>query len=196
MPDTFQGIFVMPKNYKKRGCRPIPDDFLIFAPEKPQHILMKHYKASYKTISKWQKETGVAKCPPPPPPPAPRRPIPNCFADRVRNSFFNDLVTYYKTSENTIRRWLKETGLKPGRTRLSRGLDKAGRPFVARIATFASKSIYDEAADTLRKERWIVYRCTHKGVYAKSGNHWRIGNLVITSEELIERAERIRRRAA
>lgn len=186
----------MTQSNKKRACRPVPDDFLTFAPRKPQHILMKHYGASYRTISKWQKETGVERCPPSVPPPAPRRPVPDCFFDRVRNSYFIDLVRYYKASEQTIRRWLKETGLKPGKTIYSRGLDKAGRPYVAKISTFNSKSIYDEAADTLRRKGWIVYRCTHKGIYLKSGNHWRIGNLVITSDELLERANRIRSKAA
>lgn len=186
----------MTQNYKQRSRKPVPDDFLTFAPLKPQHILMKHYGASYKTIARWQKETGVPKCPPPPPPPAKRRPLPNDFADKVRSSYFNDLVRYYKASEATVRRWLKETGLKPGRTIYSRGLDKAGRPYVAKISGFNSKSIYDEAADTLRRKGWIVYRCTHKGIYLKGGNHWRIGNLVITGDELLERADRIRNKAA
>lgn len=186
----------MTQNYKQRAVRPVPEDFLTFAPLKPQRLLMKHYKASYGTVARWQKETGVPLCPSPPPPPAKRRPIPDCFADRVRNSYVHDLARYYKASDETVNRWLRETGLKAGKTVRTRGLDKAGRPYVAKVSGFNSKSIYDEAADVLRRERWIVYRCTHKGIYLKSGNHWRIGNLVITGEELLERAERIRNKAA
>lgn len=175
--------------------RPIPDDFKQFAPGKAQHELMRHYRASQRTVSAWQQQAGIAKKNNPPPP-APRRPVPDCFKERVRISYLNDLSRYYKASEKTVRRWLAEVGMKPGKSVARRGLDKAGRPYVASVSGFASKSIYDEAADTLRRERWIVYRCTHKGAYLKKGNYWRVGNLVITPEELLERAERIRRRAA
>ena len=188
----------MTKTKKPEGTpqRPVPDDFLTFAPGVQQYILMKHYKASYRTVAHWQKITGVPKCPPPPPPPARRRPIPDGFAEKVRSSYFNDLVKYYKASGDTVRRWLAEVGMEPGRKPGNRGLDRAGRPYVAKVCGFVTKSIYDEAADVLRRERWIVYRCTHKGICMKSGNHWRVGNLVVTPEELLERAERVRRKSA
>ncbi len=59
-----------------------------------------------------------------------------------------------------------------------------------------ASSIYDEAAGVIQRERFAVYRCEDNGKANPNGKFWRVGNVVLTPDELLERAERYRRRAA
>ena len=176
--------------------RPVPADFLQVAPGKPQNWLKQHYRTSLKCVVRWQKETGVERCNGGPPPPKARRPVPDDFAEIARTRYFNDLIKHYRTGQNVVRRWIKESGVQPGKKLAANLLERAGQPWVSKLTDMRQKTIYDDAADELRRNRWIVYRCTHKGVYSKKGDYWRVGNIVCTPDELLQRADRARRKAA
>lgn len=176
--------------------RPVPDDFLQVAPGKTQSWLKKHYRTSIKAVVRWQNETGVEKCKGPPPPPKPRREVPDDLAEVARTRYLHEIIKYYRTSEKVLRRWMKETGIQPGKRLVMNTLERAGQPWASKLTDMRQKTIYDDAADELRRHRWIVYRCTHKGVYARKGDYWRVGQVICTPDELLERAERARRKAA
>lgn len=176
--------------------RPVPDDFLEVAPGKPQNWLKQYYRTSLKCVIRWQQETGVMKCTGSLPPPKPKREVPDDLAEVARSRYLHEIVKYYRTSEKVLRRWMKETGIKPGKRLSANLLERAGQPWVSKLTDMRQKNIYDDAADELRRHRWIVYRCTHKGVYARKGDYWRVGQIVCTPDELLERADRARRKAA
>lgn len=176
--------------------RPVPDDFLQVAPGKTQNWLKQHYRTSTKCVVRWQNETGVEKSKGTPPPPKPKREAPEDLAEVARSRYLHEIIKYYRTSEKVLRRWMRETGIKPGKRLAKNTLERAGQPWVSKLTDMRQKNIYDEAADELRRHRWIVYRCTHKGVYARKGGYWRVGQIVCTPEELLERADRARRKAA
>jgi hypothetical protein len=53
-----------------------------------------------------------------------------------------------------------------------------------------------QAADVLRRDRWIVFKANDKGRQDAAGKFWVCGRSLLTGEELIERAERAARRLA
>lgn len=57
-------------------------------------------------------------------------------------------------------------------------------------------SMFDEAADALRRERFVVFRCDDRGRADQKGEFWRLGNTLLTPDELLQRAEKYRRKVA
>jgi hypothetical protein len=171
--------------------------------------LAEHYGVSTKMILSWARAIGVK-------PKVPRqvstRPVPLDFTDNASRETIWGLRKIYGCGEKTIERWLAETGVKaqiyipvpPVNTRRPK-LQKQqnGKISVSRMGSaervFHGKKLssdHDVAADTLRRERWIVYRCDDRGRAAENGKFWRCGNLVLTPDELLAKAARYERQAA
>lgn len=180
---------------------PPPDDFRAQAAKLYPEQLKRHYGRSSNTISRWLDECGIV--------PVngftmPRRDAPADFTALAPTMTKTALKDHYRADIRTIGRWYAETGadrliVKPapptGRRRgaynMTPSLSRAGGNLsITRILT-----IHDQAADTLRRERWAVYRCTEKGKADFKGAFWRVGNVVCAPDELLERAARAERRA-
>lgn len=56
-------------------------------------------------------------------------------------------------------------------------------------------SPHGRAQEILQADRWVVYRCNENGKADVAGKFWFCGSRVITGQELLERAERVARRA-
>lgn len=175
--------------------RDIPEDWMAFAPGKSITELKKHYQASTRLIAKWRKLTGVAgatmKAPP-----IRLRPIPDDFEDMCQRKTKRQLAIHYQTGGETITRWLTATGCQAKVYTGQGQLNQMGRNKIAQLVPIRTKSMFDEAADVLRRERWVVFRCNHKGEYMQAGDWWRVGNIICTSDELLQRADRYRSKAA
>lgn len=175
--------------------RPVPSDFLEFAPGKSTKQLKEYYKVSVRVIVRWRKETGVPGAAMSPPP-LRHRPLPDDFEEQCLRKTKGQLILHYKTNRDVVTRWLTETGFEP---RIYSGvgqISKMGRYKPCQVVQFHTKSMMDEAADILRRERWIVFRCNRKGEYAQAGEWWRVGNVICTTDELMQRADRYRSKAA
>jgi hypothetical protein len=118
-------------------------------------------------------------------------------------------MKHYRVHHGCMNRWIEETGIepkvfvpcypepkpRPSRARQAKNLGQMGGGLVIRHDNRV-KSMFDHAADTLRAERWVVHRCNERGAYAEKGELWRVGNVVLTPDELLQRADRYRKVAA
>ena len=168
--------------------------------------LADHYGVGVRLVAKWTKLIGVKFKQ------ATARPVPLDFTDNARVQTVWGLRKIYGCGEKTIDRWLAETGVKAQKyipippisaRRATRQKVKRNRVTTARMGKVQpvfhgkqSASNYDIAADTLRRERWIVYRCNDKGLAAEKGKFWRCGTLVLTPDELLAKAARYERMVA
>ncbi len=184
------------------GCslRPVPDDFAQVAPTMFQSKLAKHYKTSEIAVKRWIKETGVKPMKGDNPSKFKALPVPDDFAELAPTMFNAELARHYGSSYKTIRRWLTEAGVeakhyKPRPQRGSKAARSMANILPRQIIKTNVKSIYDEAADALRRERFPVNRCNEKGSFNPKGKFWRVGWSVLTGDELLERAARYRRAA-
>ena len=170
---------------------PVPADFAKLAPTMMRKDLKAHYRVAHDTLSRWYREANAAKkCPA-------QRSVPEDFADRAAKMTKTGLVDFYKTGRGTVERWVKETGVRPllfnphvGHPGMWRTRNNI-TPFMNRRPA----SIFDDAADILRRFG-PVYRCTEKGVGDHAGKFWRIGNVVVTPDELLQRADAKRAKVA
>lgn len=182
--------------------RHAPKDFALIAARMTGKELRAHYGINQAMMTRWIKETGIK---PFRLPPINRLPVPDDFAAIAPTMHKGALLRHYGVAQHeTIDRWIRESGVKPaafvpvyapkqpgkGNLRPSRGNGKSN------VATLRVKSLYDEAADELRRNRWQVNRCDEKGVYAEGGRFWRVGTVICTPDELLARAERAARKAA
>ncbi len=127
---------------------------------------------------------------------------PEGFAQAWKGNTRPALMARYGVNENTIARWVKETGLKRRENTIPRPRAIAnretadhGRGFRATmVADFREDTAASRAAEVMRQERWIVYRCDNAGNARQGGAFWRLGTGVRTDAELIERAERVQQR--
>ena len=106
-----------------------------------------------------------------------------------------------------VKRWIGETEIEPvpfnrqgiipvnRKPKSERAFKVMGSPHKAIINT-RPRSIWDDAADVLRAERWVVYRSDEKGKADQKGRYWRAGMVILTPDDLLARADRYRRRAA
>lgn len=119
------------------------------------------------------------------------RPIPSDFAQMAAVMTKADLQKHYRVMwSGTIDRWLKDTG-----TQAKQYIPKAnpihamGRPKPS-FQLSKQKNDYEVAADTLRRQRFLVNRCNEDGSYNLNGKYWRVGRNVITADELMHKASR------
>lgn len=192
--------------------RPMPDDFL-------DHIhrsygqLARHYAAGYSTLCRWIRESGIDRSHVVP---DRKTPLPEDYVTRTARLSERAAARLCGASKDTIKRWDSETGIiRPKRSpRKSRAVVKEGPVRrVSTVPTFMTQPVdrpyvdispAGQAADYMR--HFIpVYRCTALGRAVdalidgkpnRDATHWRCGNAIVTSAELIERAESKRRREA
>jgi hypothetical protein len=178
--------------------RPMPADFAAVAPTKTFLQLRLHYRAGAGVISRWLSEAGVECLRVRPswelvPPPAD-------FAEIAPTMTRSELTRHYDASQRAVRRWLKTTGIEPAkRSSAVTGYRKAPvaqkRNWIRRDLVISQNhvtrddSLEGRAADHLRAFA-PVYRCDERGRFAGGGPSWRYGSVVITGEELVERAIR------
>lgn len=185
--------------------RPVPDDFTTIAPTMAISKLVDRYQTGQNVVRRWIAETGVqpAKRPKSIPPMRPKIPAPADFCEVAPTMMVAEMVRHYGRYERVIKRWLKEAGISakpreprtpPRKIRVTGGmrLTVPGQ----NISNIRTQSIYDEAAGVIQRERFAVYRCDERGRADFKGAFWRVGTAVLTPAELLERAERYRRRAA
>ena len=193
----------------KLAKRTVPADFREVGPTMGKKDLQRHYATNHRTITRWFAETGAAHYN------AYNltQPIPDDFAENAKVLIITELRKHYGGGHKKIERWLNLLGIEPLRAVHPGPKKRADMPQRHRPAThninrmgtsyigivdrgIRTRSIHDEAADVLRRERWVVYRSTDKGRADHKGEFWRVGNTVLTPDELLQRAERYRSAAA
>lgn len=182
---------------KGTNCRPVPQDYTQLAPTMGLVALAKHYRTGEKTVHRWAEKTGVH------PYVIVLRPAPSDWAELAPTMGLLALTRHYKTNHRIIKRWAKETGIEPKpyvptppKPRAPKSVRKVARirPGDFQIARTRVTTIYDDAANTLRAYA-AVYRCNDRGGFDERGKFWRMGNVVMTPSELLERAARYRKAA-
>jgi len=189
-----------PEKTERREPVPPPADLAEMAKTRNKTMLRQHYGIGENRLETWLKLTGVE--------PARnlcirRRHLPDDFAELAETMTAAKLAKHYKVDWTTVRRWKQETGIEtaaPVRTQQNNRLPSnafafkgsAAIPIVRDTRLF---TLYDQAADTLRRERWAVHRCDDRGRYDEKGKLWRVGNVICTPDELLARAARYGRAA-
>lgn len=142
--------------------------------------------------------------------------IPPNFALFWQTKTQKQLGRHYAVSNMAIAHWVRALGLKrpvkeqppkyppvasrrsargaPCKTKNVSGVP--GHKYAPFSVGFRDASAPGQAADTLRRDGWKVHRCNAAGIYDPAGSMWQCGRLLITTEELIERADRLMRKAA
>ena len=185
--------------------RPIPDDFVALAPTLSKQAALKHWSVAFATLQRWEQETGsmcqrYLR---------PMRQPPENWAGLCAEHTTAELIRILKMDRKVINRIASETGISPKPYKAPTRPDarKAARSITVRPnlgqmgmtrgfhGDNRVKSLWDDAADTLRAERWAVYRCLPSGRYCATGDLWRVGNVVLTPDELLRRADKYRRAA-
>lgn len=178
--------------------RPAPDDFSAMAATMTRRALCAHYRTSNRTILRWFFEKQVPRKVPVS---HNRRPIPDDFATIAPTMTHNALSGHYGCMRETVSRWMQESGI------ACLPFDRTKPRFVpgtrhnvlrlphGHLAQTRVTSLYDDAADVLRRERFPVNRCNDKGVFDFAGKYWRVGWSIISPEELLQRAAKYRKAA-
>lgn len=180
------------------GVRPVPADFAQVAPTMVLSKLAAHYKTGQKAVKRWVMETGIQALPHSNP--AKFKSAPAGFAELAPTMFKSELAQHYRSSFKTVCRWLSETGvqskqLPPSQPKTQKAARSMANILPRQIVPTRVYTLYDEAADTLRRERFPVYRCDKMGRFDPKGKLWRVGRSVHTGDQLLERAARYRRAA-
>ncbi len=188
-----------------RKNRPIPDDFRELALTMPRYKLALHYVVAQRTIQLWFQKLGIEgkwqniaaeKT---------RRPAPADLAQVAPTMTRNALCKHYHCSDRVLLRWLSEAGIQcqiyaptpPRRDKApARPKPVHNTPPRQRVIATTSKTLYDCAADTLRRERFHVHRCNERGGFDLKGKFWRCGYSILTNDELLARAAKYEQRAA
>lgn len=165
--------------------RHMPDDFVEMKPQFSSiRQMTRHWRASEKTIRRWIAETGVPHKPSAQTPTL--RPVPDDFAAICPTMTKAKLKVHYRTSDPVLERWIIETGAKP-KTH-SRGYFKMPRTGGQPIPPPKRENQYDLAAEYLRKFM-PVSSCDHYGKWRLNGSHYRVGNTVMTPDEMMAKSE-------
>lgn len=177
----------------------IPADFAEQVDRSNLSQLMTHYCVGEQRIKSWAKRAGIqikmnlnSR----------RRAMPDDFADMAPTMPKNGLMKHYRADITTIRRWIEESGVDamvytppPPPPRQARGFVFGGHARNQITRDLRQVTMYDEAADVLR-HHFVVFRCDERGRADQKGEHWRLGNTLLTPDDLLQRADRYRRRAA
>lgn len=204
---------VRPSLVGGRLKRDIPADFASMSAKHTNVELMAIYSCGSSTIARWRKESGAER--------RDKMQVPADFAVVWRTKSIIQLAAHYGRNHSTISAWIKRLGLsrprgrtltqqvrrpvasaKPKAVEFSRAAPPKRfiKPDAFRTAAVdrVQRDMSDagRAADTLRRDRWTVFRCDVSGKANPDGTHWLCGRIVCTSAELIERAERAAQRMA
>jgi hypothetical protein len=179
----------------------MPADFIEVCRTLSVHQLVDHYRTRPKAVMRWYREAGIEPNFIKPGRPRHQIPPPDDLAEVCRTTHRSGLMRHYQLSQKVIDRWLKLTGLRPAGYVKTVSKSQPGQGMVIRnsygnLSQTRVSSIYDDAADVLRRERFKVNRCNDVGIYAQTGEYWRVGWTVLTGDELLARADRYRSRAA
>lgn len=176
----------------------MPADFAEQAKIKCRYQLVKHYRTSDKAVGRWIDESGIQ------PLKVIMRPVPVDWEQLCATHTAADLTRLLQADIKVIKRWISETEIEPVPyerkgvipvNRKPQAFKQLGTPHKA-IIRDKPRSIWDDAADVLRAERWAVFRCDEKGKADQKGRYWRAGMVILTPDDLLARADRYRRRAA
>lgn len=183
---------------------PIPADLAEQAAKVHIAALARHYDVGEKVVVRWLGLTGV-KAAKPAPEANPRfRATPQDFLEQAGQLTLTGLRYHYDVSPETIKRWCRETGARPQRPiRIPPPPPKPRKATVHTMgissnitASRRASTVHDIAADTLRRERFPVYRCDERGRADIAGTFWRVGMTVLDDDQLLAKAARYERRAA
>lgn len=187
-----------PQKHKKKPPQPAPEGFVEIAGMQSIKQLCEAFGKGPKVIIRWRRENGITAFRPTPTKllPKPRIAIPEDFEETARRMTANALKDHYRRSGNTILRWIAETGVTPpaGARKLVQFIRPANNKQYTgdyREDSEAGRAQYD-----LQRDGWTVYRCNDTGRQSQGGKFWRCGRNIVTDAELIERAERCRRKRA
>jgi len=194
---------------RPRHCRyKMPADFMKVGPAMHIEGLSRHYGVLRKVIKRWLMEAGVEAAPAPNGEYSAKcRPIPHDFNEVAPTMAASALADHYRTGLRTIQRWVSQTGVSPrpydrtakhtkSQTRKpARGMVHA-MGLSSNITASRMHTVHDIAADTLRRERFPVYRCDERGRADIAGKFWRVGMTVLDDDQLLAKAARYERKAA
>jgi hypothetical protein len=178
---------------------PAPADWAEFAPTLGVNAARRRWGRNHKVLARWEAETGISlihgeK--------AVKRPAPDDFAARHAEMSIVKLAKHYQASPTAVMRWVQETGIgRAAGVKIAHAVQfaKSKASFGTIVSAGSRTGAIDrprrdvsragQAADYLRHFGPVV-RCDERGRYAENGTYWRRGSIVLTAEEVIERAER------
>jgi hypothetical protein len=190
----------------RHTLRPVPPDFVELSAKHPGDWLIQHYRTSKRALIRWRKETGTTGRV------MPTRAMPADFATRAPTMYLRHLANHYGAGTDTVKRWCEEAGVstKPfdsstlansrwaayrARKALEPKPASPRKPYRFNYAGPAPKplpgrdwSIHGQAAEHLRRLA-PVYRCWETGTANPKGDFFRFGNVILTPDELLQRAK-------
>ena len=178
--------------------QPVPADFAELAAKYHAEHLKRHYDVSGNVIERWSRISGIK------PVSGVKRAPPADFASVAPYMTRSALKEHYRADIRTVTRWCEETGVSArqpvqnipppsARRRSYNPSPSMGRGF--HISATRTGTIHDEAAAVIQKYM-PAYRCDERGRGNFKGEFWRVGVNICTPDELLERADRYRSRAA
>lgn len=177
-----------------------PADFAAMAAKSNKTMLKQHYGVGDDRLRTWLRVSGI---PAASPQFTKRRQAPDDLAELARTMTVTQIANHYRCYWGTAKRWLEEAGIEAGAASqpvpakgASGGFVFRGHAAVRQARDMRMYSVHDQAADVLRRERFVVFRCDERGRADQKGAHWRIGNTLLTPDELLARADKYRRKAA
>lgn len=181
--------------------RPIPHDFMAKAPGMTTNRAAEEWQTGARVVKRWAQETGVQF----------RslaghmQPAPDDWAELCARYTASGLRKKNRWGLVIITRWTKETGIAPRvyvpaqkdepKPKKRTPFEGRGMPVNGYVRTRLT-SIWEDAAGILRADRWTVFRCNERGGSDAKGRYWLVGCVICTPDDLLARAERLRRRAA
>lgn len=160
---------------------PIPEGFAAHA-SLPERKLMVQYSVCRQTVSRWRSEIGTHV----PARVAWTKAEDDYLRDHYRKDGANPVGYKLGRTANAVKARARKMGLETGRPR-GWNMDRIGTSMNGE----RTKGLADIAAQHLRRLA-AVYRCDPNGKANPNGTHWKYGSasLVLTEQELFERAER------
>lgn len=182
-----------------------PEDFAELAQTLNKTALQKHYGVGERRVKNWLAAAGIEEVSPQYPV---RRFLPDDFTEVAPTMTQTALGRHYAADWKTVKRWCAEANVEPAvhvfvqppqdtrRIPYRSNFAFHGHAQTRHHADLRTITMYDEAADVLRRERFICFRCGPTGKYLEKGLHWRVGNVICTPDELLQRADKYRAKAA
>lgn len=183
---------------KAKGIQPrrkLPADFAQVAPGLSAFAVRQHYNTTDAIVARWYREAGIDR------PIVYSVPPPSDFAEMATKLTKSALRKHYDVGTAKIARWLVDAAVDaktytpPPRHQRPKTPWSGYKLPHGHFAAMRTTSIYEDAADVLRRF-CPVYRCHENGKADEKGEFWRVGMSVLTPDELLERADKYRKRAA